>query len=513
MPHSEIIHPQAPPAREIHRADPASHDAEAVRALGEQFKRSAETLFQSFDLESSATALKNAAARSDQYASSLSRYWSYMRESAGDTYLHKNLVGKDWHADTTWFRETNSALREIDRTLSRQLSKWEEVTSPYADKLDAVAISHACHDLRFTIDEALQKTKPEGLPGDPQSTAEYAYRLTISVALAGMSEQIGKRLEALGSGTPQPASFTRQIRDFLERESGKDALGREIDAEAKEVDALRQEFFNSGFTAERLDQMRTRQVELIELLRDTGLRADRRNTLSLEKRKVDASLRAWAEGMKRVSMGNDRAQSLTDARAELDEAVKKLNQKLCDEDRDGWTEKRSERAEKLLKLETPLVKRAVDGVSDYAEAVRERGKQYKQSLDDARDTVSDKGVQNFWAKVKKRCLEETGVVSGNELSRDLDKAFDSGLSGQLGEWSKKSDGAGRIDGAELQRLASDISETIDSYTNRASYLMEANADLQSVNDQLNCGLLAIRESIDGRLKRLFEQGAFGSPFS
>jgi hypothetical protein len=210
MPHSEIIHPQAPPAREIHRADPASHDAEAVRALGEQFKRSAETLFQSFDLESSATALKNAAARSDQYASSLSRYWSYMRESAGDTYLHKDLVGKDWHADTTWFRETNSALREIDRTLSRQLSKWEEVTSPYADKLDAVAISHACHDLRFTIDEALQKTKPEGLPGDPQSTAEYAYRLTISVALAGMSEQIGKRLEALGSGTPQPASFTRQ---------------------------------------------------------------------------------------------------------------------------------------------------------------------------------------------------------------------------------------------------------------------------------------------------------------
>ena len=513
MPHSEISHPQAPPAREIHRADPTSHDAEAVRALGEQFKRSAETLYGSFELEASATAVKNAAARSDQFASSLSRYWSYMRESAGDTYLHRNLGGKDWHADTTWFRETNNAFKDIDRTLSRQLSKWEEVTSPYADKLDAAAISHASHDLRFTIDEALQKIKPEGLPDDPQGTAEYGYKLAMSVALAGMSEQIGKRLEALGSGNPQPASFTRQIREFLERESRKDGLGPEINAEVKEVDALRQEFFNAGFTAERLDQMRTRQVELIELLRDSRLSADRRSTLSLEKQKVDASLRAWAEGMKRVSMSNDRAQTLNEARAELDEAVKKLNQNLSDKDWNSWAEKRNERAEKLLKLETPLVKRAVDGVKDYADGVRERSKLYQQALDDARDAVSDKGVQNYWAKVKKRCLEETEVVSGKELSKALDDAFDSGLSKQLGDWGKKSDGAGKMDGAELQRLAADISETIDSYTNRSTYLMEADADLQQVNDQLNCGLLAIRESIDGRLKRLFEQGTFGSPFN
>jgi hypothetical protein len=436
-----------------------------------------------------------------------------MRETASDTYLHQNLGGKDWHADTTWFHETDDAFKDIDRTLSRQLSKWEEVTSPYADKLDALAISHASHDLRFTIEEALQKTKPEGLPTAPQAMAEYAYRLNMSVALAGMSEQIGKRLEALGSGKPQPASFTRQIREFLERESSKEGLGPEIDAAVKEVDALPQEFFNGGFTAERLDQMRTRQMELIELLRDGSLSADRRNTLSLEKQNVDASLRAWAEGMMRVTMAKHRATELHAARSEFDEAVKKLNQKLSDKDRASWTRKRIERAEKLLKLETPHVKRAVDGVKDYADAVRERGKLYKQALDDARDAVSDKGVQNYWAKVKKRCLEEIEAVSGKELSRDLDKAFDSGLSKQLADWVKKSDGAAKIDGAELQILAADISETIDSYTNRAIYLTETDADLQQVNDQLTCGLLAIRESIDGRLKRLFEQGAFGSPFN
>ncbi|MBV8899695.1 MAG: hypothetical protein JOY92_06235, partial [Verrucomicrobia bacterium] len=65
----------------------------------------------------------------------------------------------------------------------------------------------------------------------------------------------------------------------------------------------------------------------------------------------------------------------------------------------------------------------------------------------------------------------------------------------------------------LHRLAEDISEILDSYTKRATYLMEDNADLQPVSESLTCGLLAIRESVDFTLKRLFEQGAFGSPFS
>ena len=103
MPHSEVTHPQAPPAREIYRANPTTPEAETVRALGEQFKRSAEILFTGFRTEASYSELKSATDNAGQYSSSISRFWSHARENACDRYLHQKLDGNDWHVDTAWF--------------------------------------------------------------------------------------------------------------------------------------------------------------------------------------------------------------------------------------------------------------------------------------------------------------------------------------------------------------------------------------------------------------------------
>jgi hypothetical protein len=474
----------------------------------------AERLLSGFDVDGRLSSAREIATHADKYATSLSRYWSYAREHTSDLYLHKNFGDFEWHADKSWFESRNNEFKEVDRTLGEQLSTWEAATSPYADKIDVVAASVASQNLRVTIEEALAKTKVEGIPdlANKQATAEYTYNFRMSVALAALSEQIGKRLEAIGNGTPQPLSVTRQMSDFLARASGMKELGELFRTEAAELQALRQEFFDTSFTAASLDKMRTRQAELIELLRDPNLSANDRNLRLRERRKIEASLEAWRHGMELVSMSASQRSALSDARIDFNEAVRKLGQDLSKKDRADWTKSRTERADKLLKLETPFISRAADGVKRYADEASQRSDRYEQALADIQNAASANKLDDVWTAVKNRCLKEGRAVSG-EIARALDQAFDQGLSNQLTTWEKKWSTRGRKDAAEMLALASNLAETIDSYSTRGSAILEKNSEMESVHNRLQCGLQAIRERITTELNRRLELGEFGSPFS
>jgi len=505
-------HAQATCIVSIHKRA-QTREAERIRTIGKELKGTAERLFSGFDVADNQSLVRELSGRADKYASSLSRYWSYARERTSDIYLHQHLGGPEWHADVGWFERTNDAFKEVDRTLGEQLTKWEALTSPYADKIDVRAISSATHSLWLTIETALAKTKAEGLPDNPQDKAEYAYKVRMSIHLAALSQQIGKRLEAMGSGTPQPAGATKQMSDFLERTSGMAELGERFNAEANDLQALQEELAKIGFTPESLDQMRTRQAELIQMLRGQDLSTGKWKIQLAAQQKIEASLETWRRSRDLVSMSNTQREVLMNAVTDLNEAVKKLGQTLDDDSRTEWMRRRGERAAKLLKLETPFFSRVADGVTQQADEARKRSDRYQQALADAQDAASANNLGDVWSDVKNRCLKESSAVSGKETATALDKAFDGGLSSQLTTWEKKFAMAARQEAPEILNLASNLAETIDAYSTRASYIMETNPELEEVHDRLQCGLKVIRDTVTGDLRRRLDQGVFGSPFS
>ena len=215
-----------------------------------------------------------------------------------------------------------------------------------------------------------------------------------------------------------------------------------------------------------------------------------------------------------VSMSKNQRDALNNAVTDLNEAVKKLGQTLDDDSRTEWNRRREERAANLLKLETPFFSRVAGGVTHQADEARKRSDSYQQALADAQDVAAsaDK-LADVWSAVKTRCLKESNAVSGKETATALDKAFDGGLSSQLTTWEKKFKVAGSQDAPEILNLASNLAETVDAYSTRASYIMETNPGLVEVHDRLQCGLKAIRDTVTRDLRRHLEQGVFGPPFS
>jgi hypothetical protein len=267
-------------------------DRPALHMVGEGFTKSAEAFLNGghfivveYSGAKTFLAARNEAVRiagqAGEYSLGLNRYWTHMRHVADDTYTYNKS------ADRTWL-DTNEFLRDLDSTLERQLKTWDEVTSPYSE-YDPGRILNAASALRTTIEGAMDKTKPA-----PKSTGPDAiFNKRISSALAGLSEQIGARLNALGGGkTVERVTMSGQTRELLER-NGTDVVAEKIATEASELQGLRDEFVKNNYTADGLERMWVRQGEIQEKLGDSTLSAPERQKLEAEGGRIGKALEAF----------------------------------------------------------------------------------------------------------------------------------------------------------------------------------------------------------------------------
>lgn len=323
MPHSEAIHTfSRPPEHTVHPLDPRSREAATLGAVGEQLKNVAENMYKGYDpyLQSGAGVgemFRPHAAEAKNFHMDLHGFWSRSLDLAKDAYTFTN---KDY--DKSWLDQKEKSLAEIDDQLTTQLTKWEELTSPFADRYDATEIYNVAHELRGTLARAGEKFTLSGdhMPKTVQENAQAAYVARIASALAGIAEQVSARVTAIAGGKAELNTLSRQTQEFAER-AAKDKRAETIAAEASYGRDFRKDFAKTEYTVESLTKLREQQLDLsVELLSD-NLSPDQKLRLQQELDRTNRALEVFVEAAKKAMTGN-RAFEAIDLRGEIEKQQK-----------------------------------------------------------------------------------------------------------------------------------------------------------------------------------------------
>jgi uncharacterized protein (DUF2164 family) len=204
------------------------------------------------------------------------------------------------------------------------------------------------------------------------------------------------------------------------------------------------------------------------------------------------------------------ARQIQDARNALIDVTQDLDslRRRTSEEHKALVEKFKQTADSLFSLEDPFLGAAREAVKREAQDSQDRLDAYQQGLEDARSMVGTKAA-SYWREVKGDFLIEIEAVAGKELKNRLNKAFDANFAGQLKAWKDEA-AKTRLDPVKLQKIATNLVETIYTYSKRVYFALN-NLDrheVQQIQDKLNCGLAAIQESVTKELKFLFDHAAF-----
>jgi hypothetical protein len=488
--------------------DKNSEQAAGLKVVGEQFKKHEKTLFR--DIYSDRF-LSERAGEAKNFSFSLNRFWKYSRESAESAYRYDIRYDK---TRAEWFDKTDTSLKEIDQRLATELARWEELTSPFTDRYEANEIYNTAHDLRRIIERGVEKLKSDG---NQQSKAQQDYALAISSALAGLSEQIGGRLSALAEGkTVELATMSRAANELVER-AAKDRISDSIATEMNETrdflvafTAIESQPEQTKLWGQRLDS------EIAGLNQD--LPVQKRQEALRDREKAAKALEVFGAALDKVDMTATQKKEIVDLRiavADQDRFLVAHRAEFGAQELQTLRGKRDGLVTALIDAEFKFHQQAGKAVIFAAENAQDRNNMYQELVKNAK-TAATEDPQSCWRKVKATFLEGVEALSGRELSKNFEKAFDSDLTGKFKKWNDESSKK-TLNPAKLQEVASDLEAIITSYSRRADVsvrevaataLPEVAAALREAGDRLQAGLTALRAVMAGRLRTLFVNGAF-----
>jgi hypothetical protein len=488
------------PEHLVHPIDRNSPDAANLRSLSGRITGTSERY-----LAGSGTfeqRLREVAGRAKEFSLDLGQYWSHSVNFARDGYVYG--IG----ADTKRLNTLTDALKTLSSNLDRQITTFEEATSPYTDAYDVGKIYAAGDELLKTIGAAMAERKaPENISvTDAQQVSEASFNLTIGSALAGLLEQVGARLQALGAGQPVARVVmpeqTRQIVDRAETDLQGDKLTAQVKDALALHDTLKDKCSEQSVTA-----MWASQTDLLGKIRTAS--ADDKPKLQAEFSKAGEFLDAFGAAIDEVKKTPGQTLSIKNARDAITAIDRRLTTaKMTDQERAATMADRDTAAKALLDLQMPFLSAAVAQADSDATDAQDRVDAYQERLDDAK-TAAAHDPADYWRDLKKSFLREVGALS-TKVSKNLDGAFDSDFSAQLKDWNtqlaKTPPNAGK-----LRDAASSLLETIEVYTTRSELILrqlDAGPAAAQVQDELHSGLAAIRESVAKELQFLFDNGAF-----
>lgn len=498
----------------VHPLDPASKEASILGRVGEQLKNDATEYFNSYltvkgPVESSQAKALKIAERAGDFSLNLQDYWKSSLNSFTDKYVYE--AG----ADRKRLDELLQPLREASSKLEPQLKRWEELTSPYADRYDEGAIYTAAHDLMGTLRDALKKARPgDGLLMDPQYKAESIFLGDVCSSLSGLSEQIGIRVIKLSEGeVVKPVTISAQTQEAMER-ARKDPADEKIADQATSDQEIRDDF-QTKFTEDNLLKMRQELIQIREQLCDEKLADDRLNSLKKSQDEIIQTLKRFAtecaNAKKGTALRDAERFKIDDARIKLNKLTNSLSPQMDLNDRQSTVDEAKALAVNLSNLEKKLLNIVSQSTEQAANESQTRLDDYRQSLNDARSAVG-KNISDYWARAKSDFLDDVEANADKKLRGTLEKAFDADFRELLSDW-KGEVTAPKVDPAKVQELASTILQTTESYSIRAEGILlaadalAADADrpsLRPVLDRLNCSMTAIREAIANQLQSLLQ---------
>jgi hypothetical protein len=437
------------------------------------------------------------------YSLDLHRYWSFAGRVANDEYLG-SFGGSAQH-----LQGLNDYFSKVDRQLDKPLAAWEKATSPFADHYDADSVKEAASRLLDTlksVDNYLA-ARFDGITklADKKSQKEGGFEIRLRLGVGALSEQIGQRLAALGAGdTVDRVSMSSQTQQLLER-SGKDpaleAFTKESVMVQGRLDALKAD------PMKKMGEMRARQLEIVE---ERVSKTKETAVLDEENLRLDRALYSLQKELDAVNKPIRDQRKIGEARDRLGELRKTLTRKLSPEERTSAKEEYKNFAATLARLEEPFLALAAQAADQEIQDIKYKGEAYKQGLENARGAFAEaKNSSDYWNGLKTELLSTVEVAGGKDLRNLVNNSFVADLAGQLKAW-RNEQAEIRLDPAKLQDRAAKLLETVNAYSLRATTALK-NLDpglAAPVQDRLNCGLAALRESVTKELKFLFDHGAF-----
>jgi len=495
MPHgAEPAHKPKPPE---HVKPVESAKRGELKVLSGELTRRAKFIFDSVvsPLESRGTDRRRLVDKAAEYRIGLHGYWTFIRSHASDVFVYRS-EGK-----TPELEKLNDSLKQVDKDLAKQLERWAEVSSPYAESYDVTGIKETGKELSDIIRAAGMQLKAQmEVKQSPEADRRNAFRAEMALGLSGLAEQVGSQMESLGNGETIPnvtiANETAELMIRAGQDDLKFKLETKFDTTSAALDAL--EKFTPEFVESKLKEHYSIDDQ-IAVLSETSPEFERLQR-QLEKVGLLPFFEALAEhtgprGDAELTAARDR---LTLIKGEL----KKL--KLDPEKRAAYLAERTT----LLNTMLPKMQTLME------ETVRqntERLDKYQTNLRDSTDDFHD-DPYDFWSKTKKKTLSQIEAVAGEETRKKLDEAFVTGdLSDKVGKWTDILTKDAKPDPKAMQSRASDVVTTADKYLERIEgVLKDADADdaLRELKGQLVSALTAIKLSTAEHLTFQFKLGRF-----
>jgi hypothetical protein len=498
-------HGAAPaPDHVVHPIDRTSKEAGVLKRVGEELVKDATRHLESMG-EFTRETMKPIAERAKDFALNLPEYWKSSLNSFTDRYTYESAGDRAQLA--VWSAELGSLSAELEP----ELKKWEELTSPYSDRYDEGAIYTTAHQLLDSLRRASEKFQhPKENLQDPQWIAEAKLIDRVRSAVSGLSEQIGSRLLALADGiVVPPVTISAQTQEAMLR-ALQDPAGKRLADEAASAHQFREDF-KTKFKEDGLLKMREDLIRINEQMVDEKLPKDAKAALEAAGKAIEESLKefrkARLQGLEeaRVPGRDAKFLALRNAEGDLISTTEKIRAKKMEPaERTATVADARAKAAALAVLEKPFLDPAAKIAAQAAQDSAERLSAYDQSLKEATSNIG-KDLSGFWDSAKRDFLDTVESNSDDaQLKRTLDKAFDANFGKTLSTW-RDLIGAGK-EFAAIEKQASEILRTTDSYSTRAEGLVKAaNADptaMQPVLDRLNASLVAIREKVANQLKAL-----------
>ncbi len=518
----------------IHPIDPTRPSAEGLRRRGEEFRADHGKFLEELTNPilrgrdgSVDISFKKITERANDFALNLHEFWKSSLDLFVDRYVYAQ-------GDRNWLDAMlGGPVRDVTEKLEPQLKKWEELTSPFADRYDEIALEKTARELLDTLREALKEVLEFDNQGnllgpkdpqargihDPQYKTEFVFGAQIGSALSGLSAQIGGRLIQLGQGkVVPPVTISGKTQETIDRARKNEAGERVANAETSALQ-IRDDF--RTFTRDRLFELREGLIKIDNQIAEQNLSGPELDKMKSSETEIINSLKRFSDILGRFSKEADlpdrelRRKEMIDAQTDFESLSGSISTELDPKKRASDVEIAIVKAAALTDLETPFLAVAKREAELAAKNAQHRLSAYKAALYDAKLNMG-RDVSRYWDKIESQFLQRIKRAdknAGEALAGKMEKAFDADLKNQLAGWDAQLKNLHvpppEADLANMQNLASRILQTADSYSTRAgeTILLVESADrsiLEELVDWISASLAAICEKIANQLLKLLE---------
>jgi hypothetical protein len=444
--------------------------------------------------------------RAAQYRVGLYGYWSIIFEQSCAGYLYKQ------GGTEAELKGQTDQLREINRTLEKQLDAWAVATSPF-ETYDVDRLRKTGDDLLQTLKilgwHFLEGVKNAPKKDNPKANRDYGFNGAMLVAVTGMMEQIGARIIDLASGQTVPkVTPTHAMLELINRTGTKEQDRTLSDLNSKLSEATdTRAIYGSG--PEKLREILEKRAEAADK-HDEGkdLSPKELDDINRKFNLADREVTSFLNAIDRLYPKDQGIPvKLLQARSELKRISNELaNPKLNDNERTDLKRQRSEAIATLVDVHTSYVQKVIQGADAEVRRANERVGNYRDTLEASMEHFEDDAA-GYWKPFKEDFLKKVKTLAGTEMRNKLDGMLTGGdLQSSLEKWDKLRKPPYDAQKAKsLQELGLAVGKAVDSYLVGAT-LFESHPKL---GDELRAKLLGLKLSVAKQLNDMFTAGVFG----